>query len=84
MQIQVTLDVPDSLASQAKDIEQTVKLFADQKVQEALKHEASSAPTQKKPSKWAKLSERVKAHPISLGEYDKLDEQVRSELRENF
>ncbi len=84
MQIHVTLDVPDSLASQAQDIEQTIKLFADQTVQEALKHEASSTPAQEKPSKWARIVERNKRNPMSLGDYTEQDRKHRREFRENF
>ena len=62
MNIHITIDIPDSLATQAEKIEKSIKLFADEKIQESLETEAQGDELPKM-SRWAKLSEQLQNDP---------------------
>ncbi len=83
MNIQFSINLPDALSDQAKELEHSIKLFADQKVQEALEHENKHIPTQTKPSKWARLAERIENDPdLANPEFQKAWGKMREDMQE--
>ena len=77
--MQVILELPDNLSSLPQHQKQTVIFEAYQR--QAAKQ--SNHPTQREPSKWAKIVQRVEDDPVHLEGYSERLKKDMRERREN-
>jgi hypothetical protein len=82
--MKITITLPDDIAERVRQRPDSDE-FVTRAVEEALAKEPQpSPPPADEPSKWAKIVERVRSEPSSLGSYAKKFDADRREFRRNF
>ena len=83
--MQITLTLPDDLVGQLLQQLPDPETFAREAIATAIQRQRKPVATMSKPlSRWCKLAQRLRDHPLSLGEYAGQAKQDGQEFRENF
>jgi len=82
--MKMVISLPDEIAERVRQLPDRDE-FVARAVEEALAKEPQLSPPQTgEPSRWAKIVERVRSQPSSLGSYAEKFNADRREFRQNF